>query len=117
MTMADLRERVRRELEGLEPIPVVVDDVVRRAARRQRHRRLGATGLGIALTAALVVGLLTALGRGHQPAPRPSLPVAGSGGSPTSASPVATATPSPPAGAAKPVVVTVYGLGERSNDM
>lgn len=55
--MDDLKERVRRELERLEPSPGGLDKTISRVRRRERNRRLGAGAIGLTLTAALAAGL------------------------------------------------------------
>ncbi len=54
--MDDLIERVRRNLDDLSPSPAPLDDLRERAARRARHRRVGAGVLGVAVAVALIAG-------------------------------------------------------------
>ena len=55
--MDDVRERVRRRLDRLEPSPGGFESTLRRIARHERNRRLMATGLSLVLTAGLAAGL------------------------------------------------------------
>jgi Tol biopolymer transport system component len=63
----DVKQRVRRELNRLEPSPGGFEKTIQRARRHQRTRRLGAATLGLTLTAALVVGVWTLIRLGPQP--------------------------------------------------
>ncbi len=71
-TVGDLRDRVRRELERLEPSPGGLERTLRRVRRRQRSRRLGAATLGLVLSASLAVGLWTVFRPGRVPGPHPA---------------------------------------------
>jgi hypothetical protein len=61
--MDDLIERLRRDLDDLAPSPAPLDDLRERAARRARHRRVGASVLGVTLTVALIAGAWVVAGR------------------------------------------------------
>ena len=61
-SLDDLRERVRRELDRLEPTDSGLEKTLQKAGRRQRNRRMIAGLTGLILTAALVGGLV-AIGR------------------------------------------------------
>jgi hypothetical protein len=72
----DVRERIHRELERLEPSPGGLEKTFRRVRRRERNRRLGAGALGLLLTAGVAAGLWLSLSQERpvpvQPAsPRP----------------------------------------------
>lgn len=60
--MDDMRERLRREIEGFEPSPGGFEKTIHRVRARQRMRRAGAATVGLTLTAFLVAGLVD-LGR------------------------------------------------------
>jgi hypothetical protein len=70
-TVHDVRERVRRELERLEPSPDGLEKTLRRVRRRDRNRRAGAGAVALLLLPGLVLGLWLSL-RSQQPAPRGS---------------------------------------------
>ncbi len=55
--MTDVSDRVRRELERLEPSPGGFEKTLRRAQRRERNRRITAAALSLVLTAGVAVGL------------------------------------------------------------
>lgn len=61
--MDDLRERIRRDLERVQPSPSAFEDTLRRVRRRVRNRKLGAGALGLVLTAVVVTGLWLSLQR------------------------------------------------------
>lgn len=69
--MDDVRERLRREIDRLEPSPGGFEKTIRRVRARQRTRRAGAAVVGLTLTALLVMGLwtLVELGRRTEPGP------------------------------------------------
>ncbi len=71
-TVDDVKHRIRRELERLEPSPGGLEKTLRRARQRQRNRRAGAATLGILLTTLLVVGLWMVRGPGPAPGPGPA---------------------------------------------
>ena len=66
--MGDLRERVRRHLDRLQPSPGGLERTLARVRQRRRNRRLGAGALGLLLAAALIAGLLTLARPAHRPA-------------------------------------------------
>jgi hypothetical protein len=70
-TIADIRDRVERALERIEPSPTAFGDTMRRTRRRQRNRRASAGALGLFLTAAVVLGLWASMTEGRpEPATR-----------------------------------------------
>jgi hypothetical protein len=68
----DVKERLRREIDRLEPSPGGFEKTIRRVRARQRTRRAGAAGVGLTLTALLAVGLWTSVEPTRQPEPRPA---------------------------------------------
>src|SRR5438105_2393306 len=68
MSMSDLQDRVRRELEQLHPSSDALERTLNRVSRRRRTRHATAGALGVLLTAALVAGLLVV----PRPTPRPT---------------------------------------------
>jgi len=66
--VADLDERIRDELERLQPSTDGLEPTLRRVARRRRNRRIAGGGIGLALTLALVAGLFALPTRGPAPA-------------------------------------------------
>ena len=70
--MDDVRERLRRELDRLEPSPGGFEKTIRRVRARQRTRRAGAVAVGLLLTAVLVVGLWTLVEPSRRPEPGPA---------------------------------------------
>ena len=70
--MDEVTDRVRQELEPLEPAAGGYEKTILRLRRRHRNRRLGAATLGLALTASLTVGLWTVVGPGRVPGPHPA---------------------------------------------
>ena len=70
--MDDVRERLRRELDRLEPSPGGFEKTIRRVRARQRMRRTGAATVGLTLTALLVVGLWTLVEPGRRTGPGPA---------------------------------------------
>jgi hypothetical protein len=70
--MDDVRERLRRELDRLEPSPGGFEKTIRRVHARQRMRRAGAAIVGLTLTAVLVVGLWTLVEAGRRREPGPA---------------------------------------------
>jgi hypothetical protein len=81
--MNDVRERLRRELGGIEPSPGGLDKTLRLVQRRERNRRAGAGVVGLLLLPGLALGLWLALRPWPQPPAPPSAatsgPVAGPG--------------------------------------
>jgi hypothetical protein len=61
--MDDLRERIRRDLERIQPSPRAFEDTLRRVRRRARNRKVGAGAIGLVLTAVVVTGLWLSLQR------------------------------------------------------
>jgi hypothetical protein len=57
----DVRQRLHRELERIQPSPGGLDKTLRLIKRRERNRRAGAAAVGLLLLPALVVGLWLAL--------------------------------------------------------
>jgi len=80
-TAHDIRQRLRRELGGIEPSPGGLEETLRLVRRRERNRRAGAAVVGLLLLPGLVLGVWLALRSGPQlPAPPPAAtsgPVAG----------------------------------------
>jgi hypothetical protein len=77
--MDDVRKRIRRGLERIQPSPGAFEDTLRRVRRRERHRRVGAGVVGLALTAVVMTGLWVSLQRERgmplgsaSPSPEPS---------------------------------------------
>lgn len=70
--MDELKERLRRELDRLEPSPGGFEKTIRRVRARQRARRVGAAAVGLALTSLLVMGLWTLVGPGRRTGPGPA---------------------------------------------
>lgn len=71
--MNDLTERIRRELERLEPSPGGLEKTLQRVRRRERNRRVGAGVVGLLLMAGLATGLWLSLGpQQRQPVGPPS---------------------------------------------
>ena len=70
--MDDVRERLRREIDGLEPSPGGFAKTIRRVRARQRIRRAGAAAVGLALTALLAMGLWTLVDPGRRTEPVPA---------------------------------------------
>jgi hypothetical protein len=69
----DLNERIRRELERLEPSPGGFEKTLRRVRRRERNRRVSAGVVGLLLMAGLATGLWLSLGpQQRQPVGPPS---------------------------------------------
>lgn len=64
----DVRERIHRELERLEPSPGGLEKTFGRVRRRERNRRLGAGALGLVLTGGLAIGLWVSI-RQERPVP------------------------------------------------
>jgi hypothetical protein len=73
--MDDLIERLRRDLDGLSPPPVPLDDLRVRAARRGHRRRIGAGVLGVAVAVALIAGTWAVADREGERATTPATPV------------------------------------------
>jgi hypothetical protein len=69
--VSDVKERIRRELERLQPSAGGLEGTLRRASRRERNRRVGAGALSLLLTAAVALGVWSSFGR--QPS-RPASP-------------------------------------------
>lgn len=59
--MSDVDDRIRQELNQLEPSPGGYEKTIGRVRRRQRNRRAGATSLGLVLSGLLAVGIWTGL--------------------------------------------------------
>jgi hypothetical protein len=80
----ELKQRLRRELEGIQPAPDGLDKTLRLVRRRERNRRAGAAAVGLLLLPGLVLGGWLVFRSGPQlagPAPAAtSGPVAGPGG-------------------------------------
>lgn len=74
--MEDVRERLRREIDRLEPSPSGFEKTSRRVRARQRNRRAGAAAVGLTLTALLTVGLWTLVER-TEPGPASTDPLVG----------------------------------------
>jgi len=73
----DVRERLRRELERIQPSPGGLEETLRLVKRRERNRRAGAAAVGLLLLPGLALGLWLAVRSSPQlPAPPPA---AGSG--------------------------------------
>jgi Tol biopolymer transport system component len=70
--MDELKDRVRRELEGLDPSPGGLDQVLRRVRRRHRNRRWAAASVGLLFTGALVSGLTVMLNLERHQRPKPA---------------------------------------------
>lgn len=70
--MDELKERLRRELDRLEPSPGGFEKTMRRVRARQRARRASAAAVGLSLTALLMVGLWTVVGPGGRTEPGPA---------------------------------------------
>jgi hypothetical protein len=68
----DVRERLRREIDRLEPSPDGFEKTIRRVRARQRIRRAGAAAVGLALTAVLAMGLWTLVEPGRRTEPGPA---------------------------------------------
>jgi hypothetical protein len=66
-TVDDVKERVRRELEHLEPSPGGFEKTLRRVRRRERNRRVGAGAVAVVAMAGLSVGLWLTLGPHKRP--------------------------------------------------
>jgi len=79
----EVRERLGRELGGIEPSPGGLGKTLRLVRRRERNRRGGAAAVGLLLLPGLALGLWLALRPGPQLPARPpaatSGPVAGPG--------------------------------------
>lgn len=72
--MGDLREKIRRELESIQPSQDALEDTMRRARRRELRHRFGIGALALAIAAGgLVVGI-QAFRRTESP--RPASPAA-----------------------------------------
>jgi outer membrane protein assembly factor BamB len=65
--MDDLRDLLERETAGVEPSANALEDTLQRVRRRERNRRRGAIVLSLALSAALVGGMLGTLRFGTSP--------------------------------------------------
>jgi hypothetical protein len=76
----DMKERIRRELERVEPSPGGLEKTLRRVGRRERSRRVGAGAVGLLLMAGLGVGLWLSLAPGRRQPVGPPTPRAVSGG-------------------------------------
>jgi hypothetical protein len=72
--MDDLKERLRRELEGLEPSLDGLEKTLRRVRRRERNRRVGAGAIGLFVMAGLVTGLWLSFGTRHRQSVGPPSP-------------------------------------------
>ncbi len=72
--MDDLIERLRRDLDDLAPSPAPLVDLRERAARRARHRRVGAGVLGVAVAVALMAGAWVLADREGERATAPATP-------------------------------------------
>lgn len=70
--MDDVRERLHREIDRLEPSPGGFEKTIRRVRARQRTRRAGAAAVGLTLTALLVLGLWTTVEPGRRTEPGPA---------------------------------------------
>jgi hypothetical protein len=68
----DVSERLRREIDRLDPSPSGFEKTIRRVRARQRTRRAGAATVGLTLTALLVVGLWTLVEPGRRTGPSPA---------------------------------------------
>jgi hypothetical protein len=75
--MDDLKERVRRELERLEPSPGGLEKTLQRVRRRERNRRMGAGAIGVVLTASLAIGLWLLVGSQQRQPVGPASPTSG----------------------------------------
>jgi hypothetical protein len=72
--MDELRERIRRGLEQIEPSRSALADTLRRVRRRERNRRVGAGAIGLVLTSVVVTGLWLFLERDRGLPPGSSTP-------------------------------------------
>jgi hypothetical protein len=70
--MSDVSDRIRQELNRLDPSPDGYERTIRRVRRRQRNRRAGAGSLGLILAGLLVVGMWAGLRQRDQTRPRPA---------------------------------------------
>ena len=70
--MDDVSERLRRELDRLDPSPGGFEKTVRRVRARQRARRAGAAIVGLTFTVFLAVGLWILVAPGPRTEPGPA---------------------------------------------
>ncbi len=75
--MDDLRDRIRRDLDNIQPRETSFDDAMGRVRRRELHRRARAGVLGVALAAVIVAGLWAAVDRGEERSSTPASPSPG----------------------------------------